>query len=138
MNCSLDKYIKKHSDKKLYNLGKKYNNSLLALKKKKRFGMDRIEIAWTYTNKDGDIIGAIVRADPKKWKALKDNLYFCFPAPVGISFKENDLKDSIMEDIVNSCDPSLGIDMERDLDIAKLKLKLKLSQLGWEIDDVTG
>jgi hypothetical protein len=138
MDGSLDKYINKHSDKKLYNLGKKYNNSLLALKKRNRINMDKVEIAWTCKDEAGNVIGVVVRVDPKKWKALKDNLYFCFPAPAGSSFAKDVLSDSIMDDIVNSCDPSLGIDMERDLDIAKLKLKLKLSQLGWEIGDVTG
>lgn len=138
MNNSLEKYLKKIDEKKLYNLGKKYNNSLSAINKRWRLTRNRINIAWLCRNKKGEIIGAIVETNKKEWKALEKDLFFCFPAPLNHPFEEKDLNNSIMEDIVNICDPTFGIDMEVDLDIAKLKLKLKLSQIGWEIEDVTG
>ena len=133
----LGKYLKKETNKKNYNFGRKYNNSLLAINNNINKYQTKANIVHFERDGEGNVIGVVVGATPDEFKSLTKDLFFCFPAPLGKPYFLTILDGAIFEDIINYCDPSIGIDMESDLDIAKLKLKLKLSQLGWEIDDVT-
>lgn len=135
---SIKKYLNINKGKYNYNFGRKYNNTLSVLRNKAIRFSDKIIIAHNEKNSKGEVIGIVVRADSKNWKALSKDLFFCFPAPVNEPYPDKVLDTAIIQDIVNLCDPTLDVDMEEDLDIAKLKLRLKLSQLGWDIEDVTG
>ena len=132
----IEKYIKTNPIKKNYKFGRKYNNSLLALNNNKPKFRARTNIVHYEKNNKGDVIGMVIKASPKEFKSLTKDLFFCFPAPLGKPYSEKVLDEVLLEDVINYCDPSLGIDLESDPDVAKLKLRVKLSQLGWEIDDV--
>ena len=132
----MDKYLKQNPDKKNYNLGRKYNNTLSGINKSVMKTQYKTDIIYYEKDKEDNIIGMVVRVSTDEFKYLTKDLFFCFPAPLGEPYQSTILDGAIIEDIINSCDPSLGVDMESDPDVAKLKLRLKLSQLGWEIDDV--
>ena len=138
----LDKYLKESREKKVkYNLGKKYNNILSAINKNKVMGLpsigyNRVTISYHERNNKGEIIGLIVITPSKEWSALNKDLFFYFVAPLGKPFSSSIGYDARLSDIIDYCEPKSFHGMERDLEVAKLKLKIKLSQMGWEIRDV--
>ncbi len=89
-----------------------------------------------HVEREGEhIIGIIISVEKSCFASLEKDYYFSFSAPISRPFPKNIIEKNMgvsIADLIDTCaiDSTL---MGHDLEILKLKMRLLLKDLGWNV-----